>query len=40
MLHEAVIPPSNEHSYAQWLKEQNPENSHLKSQGKRIVFLY
>ncbi|XP_067282506.1 histone-lysine N-methyltransferase 2B [Pseudorasbora parva] len=32
MLPEAVIPPSDEHSYAQWLKEQDTENSHSKSQ--------
>ncbi|XP_039534274.1 histone-lysine N-methyltransferase 2B isoform X2 [Pimephales promelas] len=37
MLHEAVVPPSNEHSYAQWLKEQNPENSHSKSQDLQNV---
>ncbi|XP_077051369.1 histone-lysine N-methyltransferase 2B isoform X2 [Siphateles boraxobius] len=37
MLPEAVIPPSNEHSYAQWLKEQNPENSHSKSQDPQDV---
>lgn len=39
MLSEAVIPPSDEHSYAQWLKQQDPEKSHSKSQGKHIVFL-
>ncbi|KAK7124475.1 hypothetical protein R3I94_018745 [Phoxinus phoxinus] len=37
MLPEAVIPPSNEHSYAQWLKEQNPENSYSKSQDLQNV---
>lgn len=39
MLSEAVIPPSDEHSYAQWLKQQDPEKSHSKSQGKHVVFL-
>ncbi|KAM9434713.1 histone-lysine N-methyltransferase 2B isoform 2-T2 [Clarias gariepinus] len=41
MLPEAIIPPSEEHSYAQWLKEhdhamakENQENLHLKAQGK------
>uniref|UniRef100_A0A671PZJ3 [histone H3]-lysine(4) N-methyltransferase n=1 Tax=Sinocyclocheilus anshuiensis TaxID=1608454 RepID=A0A671PZJ3_9TELE len=34
MLPEAIIPPSDEHSYAQWLKEQEPENPQSKSQGK------
>lgn len=45
MLPEAVLPPSDEHSYAQWLKKQDrtikrPEGDHenlpLKSQGKYI----
>ncbi|XP_053087349.1 histone-lysine N-methyltransferase 2B isoform X3 [Pangasianodon hypophthalmus] len=41
MLPEAIIPPSEEHSYAQWLEEhdhatanENEENLHLKAQGK------
>lgn len=41
MLPEAIIPPSEEHSYAQWLEEhdhampnENQENHHLKAQGK------
>uniref|UniRef100_A0A671S9P9 [histone H3]-lysine(4) N-methyltransferase n=1 Tax=Sinocyclocheilus anshuiensis TaxID=1608454 RepID=A0A671S9P9_9TELE len=38
MLPEAIIPPSDEHSYAQWLKEQDPENPQSKSQGKCISF--
>uniref|UniRef100_A0A8C1I7A0 [histone H3]-lysine(4) N-methyltransferase n=1 Tax=Cyprinus carpio TaxID=7962 RepID=A0A8C1I7A0_CYPCA len=32
MLPEAIIPPSDEHSYAQWLKEQDPENPQSESQ--------
>lgn len=40
MLPEAIIPPSDEHSYAQWLKEQDPENPQPKSQGKRVVFIF
>ncbi|XP_067267313.1 histone-lysine N-methyltransferase 2B isoform X3 [Chanodichthys erythropterus] len=39
MLSEAVIPPSNEHSYAQWLKQQDPEKSHSKSQDERQCSL-
>lgn len=41
MLPEAIIPPSEEHSYAQWLEQhdhatanENQENLHLKAQGK------
>lgn len=41
MLPEAIIPPSEEHSYAQWLEEhnhatanENQENLHFKAQGK------
>lgn len=41
MLPEAIIPPSEEHSYAQWLEEhdhatasENQESLHLKAQGK------
>ena len=43
MLPEAIIPPSDEHSYAQWLEEQDraitrtketQENIHLKAHGK------
>ncbi|XP_026145607.1 histone-lysine N-methyltransferase 2A-like isoform X2 [Carassius auratus] len=37
MLPEAIIPPSDEHSYAQWLKEQDPENPHSKSQDLQNV---
>ncbi|KAF4100669.1 histone-lysine N-methyltransferase 2B isoform X3 [Onychostoma macrolepis] len=37
MLPEAIIPPSNEHSYAQWLKEQDPENPQSKSQDLQNV---
>lgn len=40
MLPEAIIPPSDEHSYAQWLKEQDPENPQSESQGKCIVFIF
>lgn len=41
MLPEAIIPPSEEHSYAQWLEEhdhtganENQENLHLKAEVK------
>lgn len=41
MLPEAIIPPSEEHSYAQWLEEhdhaaakENQENLHLKAHAK------
>ncbi|XP_052388903.1 histone-lysine N-methyltransferase 2B isoform X2 [Carassius gibelio] len=37
MLPEAIIPPSDEHSYAQWLKEQDPENPQSKSQDLQNV---
>uniref|UniRef100_A0A673IMN8 [histone H3]-lysine(4) N-methyltransferase n=1 Tax=Sinocyclocheilus rhinocerous TaxID=307959 RepID=A0A673IMN8_9TELE len=37
MLPEAIIPPSDEHSYAQWLKEQEPENPQSKSQDLQNV---
>lgn len=40
MLPEAIIPPSDEHSYAQWLKEQDPENPQSRSQGKCNVFIF
>ncbi|KAF5895846.1 histone-lysine N-methyltransferase 2B-like isoform X3, partial [Clarias magur] len=46
MLPEAIIPPSEEHSYAQWLKEhdhalvnENQENLHLKAQGKEPLSI-
>uniref|UniRef100_A0AAR2LIK6 [histone H3]-lysine(4) N-methyltransferase n=1 Tax=Pygocentrus nattereri TaxID=42514 RepID=A0AAR2LIK6_PYGNA len=47
MLPEAIIPPSDEHSYAQWLEEQDraitrtketQENVHLKEAG-RLLYL-
>ncbi|XP_068071342.1 histone-lysine N-methyltransferase 2B isoform X4 [Danio rerio] len=34
MLPEAIIPPSNEHSYAQWLKDQHPGSPQSKDQQK------
>ncbi|KTF87259.1 hypothetical protein cypCar_00022474 [Cyprinus carpio] len=37
MLPEAIIPPSDEHSYAQWLKEQDPENPQSESQDLQNV---
>ncbi|XP_043073343.1 histone-lysine N-methyltransferase 2B isoform X2 [Puntigrus tetrazona] len=37
MLPDAIIPPSDEHSYAQWLKEQDPENPQRKSQDLQKV---
>ncbi|KTF95339.1 hypothetical protein cypCar_00035913 [Cyprinus carpio] len=37
MLPDAIIPPSDEHSYAQWLKEQDPENPQSESQDLQNV---
>ncbi|KAI5087313.1 histone-lysine N-methyltransferase 2B isoform X3 [Silurus meridionalis] len=47
MLPEAVMPPSEEHSYAQWLKEhdqtmakENQENRLLKARGKDLQNIH